>query len=41
MGGSYDVVFRKGRLVAGVSAVEDRELAVQVSVDLWKKLHDE
>jgi hypothetical protein len=41
MGGSYDVVFQKGRLVAGVSAVEDQEMAIRVSVDLWKKLHNE
>ena len=41
MGGSYDVVFQKGRLVAGVSGVEDQDMAVQVSVDLCKKLRDE
>ena len=38
MGGSYDIIFQKGRIVAGVSAVEDRDIAIQVSVDLWRKL---
>jgi len=38
MGGSYDIVFQKGRIVAGVSAVEDRDMAIQVSVDLWREL---
>jgi hypothetical protein len=41
MDGTYDVVFQNGRLVAGVSAVEDQDTAIQVSVDLWKKLRDE
>ena len=41
MGGSYDTFFRKGRLVAGVSAVADQDIAVRASVDLWKRLPDE
>jgi hypothetical protein len=41
MGGSFDTFFRKGRLVAGVTAVADKDMAVQASVDLWKKMPDE
>ena len=45
MGGSFDVVFQKGRVVAGVSEVEDQEMAIRASVDLWKQIpmenHDE
>jgi len=38
MGGSYDVVFHKGRLMGGVSAVEDRGRALRVAIDLWQQL---
>ena len=38
MGGSYDVVFRKGRLIGGVSAVEDRGLAIRVAIEMWEQL---
>jgi hypothetical protein len=33
MGGSYDVIFQKHRLVGGVTGVEDREVAIQTAVD--------
>jgi hypothetical protein len=38
MGGTSDVIFRKGRLVAGTSAVRDPDVAVQAASDLWKQL---
>jgi hypothetical protein len=38
MGGSYDVVFHKGRLIGGVSDVEDRGLAVRVAIEMWGQL---
>jgi len=38
MGGSYDVVFQKGRQVGGVLSVESQSLAVQVATDLWRQL---
>lgn len=41
MGGNYDVIFQKGRLVGGVASVDDRTLAVQVAIDLWRKLRHE
>lgn len=41
MGGNYDVVFQKGRLVGGVSAVEDQDLAVRAAIDLWRQLSSE
>ena len=37
---AYDVVFQKGRLVGGVSSVEDRKLAIQVGIDLWTQISD-
>jgi hypothetical protein len=41
MDGSYDVVFRKDGLVAGVSSVEDEETALRFAVDLWRQLPTE
>jgi hypothetical protein len=41
MDGSYDVVFQKERLVAGVSSVEDEETALRFAVDLWRRLPTE
>jgi len=41
MGGSYDVVFQKGRLVAGVTEVKDTRLAIEATIDLWKQLQTE
>jgi hypothetical protein len=38
MEGSYDVVFYKGRLVGGVSSVEDRGLAIRVAIEMWQQL---
>jgi hypothetical protein len=38
MGGSYDVVFNKGRLIGGVSSVEDRGLAIRVAIEIWEQL---
>ena len=39
MGGTYDVVFHKGRLVGGVSSVEDRGLAIRVAIEMWEQIH--
>ena len=39
MGGNYDVVFNKGRFVGGVSAVEDRGLAIRAAIELWQQLN--
>ena len=39
MRGSYDAVFHKGRLIGGVSAVDDRDLAVRAAIELWQQLH--
>ena len=41
MGGSYDTVFQKGRLVGGVVGVEVQNVALQTTIDLWRQLHDE
>lgn len=41
MGGSYDVLFQKGRQMGGVSSVADRSLAIQVAIDLWTRLRQE
>lgn len=38
MGGSYDMVFHKGRLIGGVSSVEDRDLAIRVAIEMWEQL---
>jgi hypothetical protein len=38
MGGTYDVVYQKGRLIGGVSYVEDRGLAIRVALEMWEKL---
>ena len=38
MGGTYDVVYQKGRLIGGVSYVEDRDLAIRVALEMWEKL---
>jgi len=38
MGGSYDVIYQKGRLIGGVSYVEDRGLAIRVAIEMWEKL---
>ncbi|UCH63399.1 MAG: hypothetical protein JSU77_02795 [Fidelibacterota bacterium] len=41
MNESYDVVFQKGKLVGGVSMVEDQSLAIQGAIDLWRQLPQE
>ncbi|MBL7213599.1 MAG: hypothetical protein ISS61_14605 [Desulfobacteraceae bacterium] len=41
MDGEYDVIFRKGRLVGGVSSVDDRTLAIEAAVDLWRQMPQE
>jgi hypothetical protein len=38
MGGSYDVVFFKGPLIAGVTGVEDEKVAIKAAIDLWEQL---
>jgi hypothetical protein len=41
MGGSYDIVFQKGRLLAGVTAVENQKTALEAAVDFWRQLNVE
>jgi hypothetical protein len=41
MGGIYDIMFQKGRLVAGVTEVEDQNTAVQAAIDLARQLQPE
>lgn len=41
MGGNFDIIFQKGRLVGGVISVADRTIATQAAVDFWKQLHYE
>ena len=38
MGGSYDVVFHKGRLIGGVSSVDDKGLAIRLAIEMWEQL---
>ncbi len=38
MDGSYDALFHKGDVVAGVTSVENRELAVDSAFELWRHL---
>jgi len=38
MGGSYDALFQKNGMVAGVSAVEDRGLALDSAYEIWRDL---
>jgi hypothetical protein len=40
MGGIHDIVFQKGRLIGGVTGVEDQRLGVQEAVVLWRQLKD-
>lgn len=40
MGGTFDVVFSKGRLIGGVSMVEDRSIAEKAALDLLAALRD-
>jgi len=34
----YDVIFQKGILVAGVTGIKDKDLAIKASIDFWRKL---
>ncbi len=38
MGKTYDVIFQKDRLIAGVTAIKNRSLALQAATDLWRQL---
>ena len=40
MGGAFDVVFRKGGLIGGVSMVEDSAVAEKAALDILAGLHD-
>ena len=40
MGGTFDVVFRKGRLIGGVSMVENQSVAEKAALDLLAVLRD-
>ncbi len=37
MGGTYDVIFQKGRIVGGVSAVKEQKAAVRAAINLWRQ----
>ncbi len=39
MGGSFDALFQKDTLVAGVVSVEERDLAIDSAVDIWRDLN--
>jgi len=41
MGTAFDVIFRKGRLVCGVTGARDRAKAIQASAEFGAKLHKE
>lgn len=41
MGDNYDIIFQKGRLVGGVSSVDNRTLALQAAINLWNQLTHE
>ena len=41
MGGGFDALFQKGALVGGVTAVEDRDLAVDAALDIRQQLNAE
>jgi hypothetical protein len=35
MGGTFDVIIQKNRLVFGVISVEDQDIAMEMAFDLW------
>jgi hypothetical protein len=37
----YDIIFRKGLYVAGVTELRDKNLAIKEAIDFWKQLHVE
>jgi hypothetical protein len=41
MGGRYDVISHRGRLVTGVVDVPDRDRAVEATIDLWRQLEND
>ena len=41
LGGAFDVVFQRGRLVGGVTSVADRDLAITVAMDLCERTRHE
>lgn len=40
MGGTFDIVSQKGRLVSGATAAEDQGRAIKAATDLWRALQD-
>lgn len=40
MGGVHDIVFRKGRLVGGVTGIEDQKVGIEAAVELWRQVED-
>jgi hypothetical protein len=40
MGGTFDAVFRKGKLIGGVTMVESQSIAEKAALDLLTALHD-
>jgi hypothetical protein len=38
MGGSYDVIFQKDSFIAGVTGIENENMAIQAAIDLWKQI---
>ncbi|UCE41082.1 MAG: hypothetical protein JSV17_16860, partial [Candidatus Aminicenantes bacterium] len=38
MGGTFDVIFQKGRIVSGVISVNQRVRAMEIAYDLWIQL---
>jgi hypothetical protein len=38
MGGTFDVIFRKGRIVSGVMSVNHKVRAIDIAYDLWVQL---
>lgn len=41
MGVVFDVIFQKGPLAGGVTAVQDRDFAIRAAMELWSGLPDE
>ncbi len=40
MDGTFDVIFQKGRLIGGVTSVEDRSVAVKAAATLWAQMDE-
>ena len=38
MGKYYDIIFQKGLLIAGVTGLSDKNLAIKAAIDFWKQL---